>query len=183
MRNSLPLGAIAVLLVAVARVGVAQQADVDPQHAAKMQAGLQLFRESVRSTLQENCLKCHNARSKKADFDLSTRRSLVESGHLGSSSEDSYLMQLVRHEEEPPMPLKADKLSDQQITALAKWIDLGAPYDKPFENTRAEDESSKVTRRRSRLLVVCPFVETGRSGCLGFQLVPNGYRSIHCAAA
>jgi len=48
-------------------------------------------------------------------------------------------------QEEPFMPMKEDKLSDQQIAAMAKWVDLDAPYDKPLEPTRAEDESSTVT--------------------------------------
>ena len=137
-------GIFALLLVMV-QFGVAQQTEVDPRHAARMKAGLRLFQESVRDTLQENCLKCHNARSKKGDFDLSTRKSLIESGHIGSSSQDSHLMQLVRHEEEPPMPQKADKLSDKQIAALAEWIDLGAPYDQPLVANHKEDDSYRIT--------------------------------------
>lgn len=145
MRRIFSLCRSVALLLVMVQVGVAQTADIDPQHVEKMKAGLQLFKESVRGTLYENCLKCHNARSKKADFDLSTRKSLIESGHLGSSSEDSHLMQLVRHEAEPPMPWKADKLSDPQIAALARWIDLGAPYDDPLRATHWEAASSQVT--------------------------------------
>ena len=99
------------LIVAFAFVGicfaghlsVAQKTDVDPKHAEQMKAGLALFKSSVRATLQEHCLKCHNAKSKKADFDLSTRKALVESGHLGEAPADSRLLQLVRHEDEPHM--------------------------------------------------------------------------------
>ena len=148
MRDALSFfvaGKLLILMVILAgQVAVAQQ-EVEPRHAEKMKAGLRLFKQSVRMTLEQNCLKCHNARSKKADFDLSTRKTLVESGHLGSSSEDSYLMQLVRHEEVPPMPLKEDKLSEQQISDLAAWIDLGAPYDKPFESAGSAEPTSRIT--------------------------------------
>ena len=121
------------------------QSKVPADHAQKMQAGLKLFKAEVRGILEENCLKCHNVRSSKADFDLSTRKSLVNSGFLGESSEESYFLQLVRHEEEPHMPLKADKLRDTQVTALAKWIELGAPYDKPLGDATEATNASKVT--------------------------------------
>ena len=65
-----------------------QTSEVDPQHAEKMKAGLKLFKDSVRSTLESHCLKCHNRRSKKADFDLSTRKSLMSSGHVGNSARE-----------------------------------------------------------------------------------------------
>lgn len=123
--------------------------DVDADHARKMKAGLQVFRESVRSVLEEHCLKCHNRQSKKADFDLSTRKTLVESGVLGTGAEDSYLLQLVRHEAEPPMPFKADPLTEAQINSLAKWIDLGAPYDKPMGGVRDEDPVKVTAEDRS----------------------------------
>lgn len=81
-----------------------------------MKAGLSLFKTSIRATLQDNCLECHNAQSTKADFDLSSRQGLMDSGHLGTSAADSYVMQLVRHDEEPHMPHEAEKLNAEQST-------------------------------------------------------------------
>ncbi len=145
MRNSLLFCMTAALWVAMWQGAAGQQVEVDPRHAEEMKAGMRLFRQSVRLTLEQHCLKCHNSRSKKADFDLSTRKTLIESGHLGSSSEDSYLLQLVRHVEEPPMPFKEDKLSNKQIEDLSAWIDLGAPYDRPFGAADSQQRLSKVT--------------------------------------
>ena len=121
------------------------QTEVDPNHAAKMKAGLHLFKSQVRGILENNCLKCHNSRSHKADFDLSTRTSLIKSGHLGSASEDSYLMQLVRHQEEPHMPLNAERLMEKEIEAIAKWVDLGAPYDNPIGGPAGDEAPDQVT--------------------------------------
>lgn len=47
------------------------------------------------------------------------------------------MMKLVRHAEEPFMPEKREALSEGQIADVAKWIDLGAPYDKPLVNKGA----------------------------------------------
>ena len=137
---------IAVLILFVAVISpLSAQEQVDPNHSEKMKAGLELFKQSVRSTLEADCLKCHNARSKKGDFDLSTRKALLDSGMLGDSAKDSYLLGLVRHEEKPGMPFKLAKLSDGKIDALAKWIDLGAPYDRPLGAADQQTPSSEVT--------------------------------------
>ncbi|MCC9605944.1 DUF1549 domain-containing protein [Blastopirellula sp. JC732] len=126
----------------------APPAAVSPNHAEEMKAGLALFKASVGQTLTASCLNCHGGESVKADFDLSTREKLLASGYVepGDSAE-SYLMGLLRHDVEPHMPLRADKLSDEAIAAVAKWIDLGAPYDKPLAGgeTPAEDKGGKAS--------------------------------------
>ncbi|MFI4875123.1 MAG: PSD1 and planctomycete cytochrome C domain-containing protein, partial [Blastopirellula sp. JB062] len=93
-------------------------------------------------TLAASCLKCHGGESVKADFDLATRENLLASGYVeAGDAENSYLLALLRHEEEPHMPLRAEKLSDEKIAQIARWIDLGAPYDKPLAASTAEGRS------------------------------------------
>ena len=46
-------------------------------------------------------------------------------------AKDSLLYKLVAREQEPAMPYKADKLSEQLIARFADWINAGAPFDKP----------------------------------------------------
>ncbi|RYD63809.1 MAG: DUF1549 domain-containing protein, partial [Verrucomicrobiaceae bacterium] len=58
---------------------------------------------------------------------------------------ESYLMKLIRHEEDPAMPKKADKLPDAAIAKIAEWINLGAPYSKPLIDGKA------VTRDKSKV--------------------------------
>ena len=111
---------------------VAETPQVSSQHSVEMQKGLVLFKKSVRKTLIDNCVKCHNSTSKKADFDLSTRKALLSSGHADRPADQSYLVQVIRHEEEPFMPHKAEKLHPKQIAGITKWLDLGAPYDAPL---------------------------------------------------
>lgn len=105
---------------------------VDPDHVEKAKRGMALFKSDVRQILSQHCLECHGGGSIKADFDLSTRESLMASGFVGKTADESHLVQLIRHTAEPHMPFKADKLSDEQIEKVVQWIELGAPYDQPL---------------------------------------------------
>lgn len=100
-------------------------------------AALKLFTNDIRPLLSQHCLKCHGGEKIKGEFDLSTREGLLHPGHEGPNvipgdSKKSRLMKLVRHEDEPGMPSKADPLPVDAIAKLAAWIDAGAPYDKPL---------------------------------------------------
>jgi mono/diheme cytochrome c family protein len=112
-------------------------APVPPDHAAKMAQGLALFKERVRPLLIAQCLDCHGGKAKKADFDLSDRKTLIDSGVIDGGGKACQLYKLITHAEEPHMPSKKPKLADADIENIARWIDLGAPYDKPLTDSTA----------------------------------------------
>lgn len=114
------------------RTDGADQKTVPKDHAERIKKGTALFKQSVRATLAKHCLDCHGGKSTKADFDLSSRAALMESGFVEKTAADSHLLSLIRHSEEPHMPFKKPKLPDATIKQIAQWIDLGAPYDKPL---------------------------------------------------
>ncbi len=105
---------------------------VSADHAARMKQGQELFRRVIRPALVARCLKCHGGRWVKGDFDLSSRPLLIDSGMIEKTAADSHLMMLLRHEEEPHMPKDAPPLPPKLIASIGRWIDLGAPYDKPL---------------------------------------------------
>jgi hypothetical protein len=107
-------------------------AGVPADHAAKMQQGLAVFKEHVRPVLVAKCLDCHGGKSKKGDLDLSDRKPLIESGVIDGGGKECRLYAVISHADEPFMPHKGDKLPDVTIAQIARWIDLGAPYDKPL---------------------------------------------------
>ena len=107
-------------------------AKVGPDHVERVRQGTALFKSTVREILIKECLDCHGGKTVKADFDLSTREKLVESGMLDDTAAGSHLFAVVARTAEPFMPLKKEKLAPEKIAALKKWIDLGAPYDKPL---------------------------------------------------
>ncbi|MBI3414896.1 MAG: DUF1549 domain-containing protein [Verrucomicrobia bacterium] len=106
-------------------------------HAERMARGLKLFYQSVRAVLNENCLKCHGGEKTKGEFDLTTREGLLNGGAEGAAivlwdAKASKLVKLISHTDDPHMPSKQEKLSDDAIRQIAAWIDNGAPYDKPL---------------------------------------------------
>lgn len=119
--------------------------EFDPAHAEKMQEGLSLFKSQVRGVLIESCVECHGGSEVESGFDLATRKGLVRGGAHGPAvvpgkSADSNVVRFISHKEKPFMPAEADKLSAEQIAGISRWIDLGAPYDKPLvENPRDPD--------------------------------------------
>src|SRR5688572_3508780 len=120
-------------------------AEFDPAHAEKMQEGLGLFKSQVRKILIDNCVGCHGGEAVESGFDLATRKGLIRGGSHGAAavagkSADSNVVRFIRHQQKPFMPEGGDKLSPDTIAQVARWIDLGAPYDKPLvENPRDPD--------------------------------------------
>jgi mono/diheme cytochrome c family protein len=133
-------------LLAAAPAWAALPAD----HAERMTRGLGMFKE-IGPLLTENCVNCHGGEKIKGDFDLATREGLLLGGAEGVAvvpfdAAGSKLMKLIRHEEDPHMPEKKPKLSDDAIAKIAAWIDHGAPYEAPLVAGKAPPrDKSKVT--------------------------------------
>jgi WD40 repeat protein len=89
------------------------------------------FEDHIKPIFREKCAACHNTDKKTAGLDLTNYAGTMAGGGSGpvinaGSSGDSYLYSLVTHQSQPYMPLKADKLPDEMIALIAKWIDGGA---------------------------------------------------------
>jgi len=120
-------------------------------HQKKMALGLDLFKREVRTILVGRCVKCHGGEETEGEFDLTSREALLRGGAEGKAitlgdSKKSRMMQYIRGELEPQMPDDGSPLSPQAQAALAKWIDLGAPYDKPLIE-RSDDPLAWTTRK------------------------------------
>src|SRR3954454_8656160 len=57
----------------------------DPEHAAKMAKGTELFKSHVRGLLQSKCLKCHSGEKVEGEFDMGARESLIKGGGRGAA--------------------------------------------------------------------------------------------------
>lgn len=115
---------------------VASAQSVPADHPTNVAASQQLFKETVRELLTKNCLECHGGAKTKSGFNLASRELLLKGGERGDAvlpgkGKESRLYKLVAREDEPHMPPKKP-LPKEAIAALAKWIDLGAAYDKPL---------------------------------------------------
>ena len=123
---------------------------VPPDHAQRMERGLEIFQEAIRPLLTEHCVKCHGGEKTKGDFDLTTREGLLRGGDEGPSvklydGRSSRLYQLVSHAKEPHMPSKSDKLPEAALKQIAAWIDNGAPYDRPLVEGKAASKKDRST--------------------------------------
>ncbi|MFO0802754.1 MAG: PSD1 and planctomycete cytochrome C domain-containing protein [Gemmataceae bacterium] len=131
---------LAALVFALLRIPASAQEKkepVDPDHAAKMAKGTDLFKTTVRGILEKRCLKCHSGDKVESEFDMGTRESLLKGGIAGpavvpGNAKKSLLYQLVAHQKMPAMPHERPKMPDTEIAKIAEWIDLGAPFDKPL---------------------------------------------------
>ena len=118
-------------------------------HPERMKKGLALFKSTIRPALEQHCLKCHGDEKVRADLDFSTRELLLKGGESGPAIDlkkpkESFLLVVIRHEDEPEMPPKKDKLPAELANQFEKWISLGAPYDKPLID-KTGNESKELT--------------------------------------
>lgn len=151
-----------VALVAIAMSARGEEAvkQVPPDHAAKMQEALELFRTTVKPALVNNCIECHSGPTPKASLDLTTREAVVESGMIEDSAEASYLYATVTHETEPFMPHKRDKLPEATIAAIGRWIDLGAPFDGPLVGEELKVDARGVSEADRRFWSFLPLANS-----------------------
>src|SRR3954463_14983628 len=122
------------LLLAFLSFALCRGQDLPADHAQRMTRGLEIFQKQVKGILVENCVNCHGGEKTKAELNMVTREGLLKGGVDGLvvtpfKPKESRLLKLVRHEEDPNMPDKKPKLSDDKIAALAEWIETGAPYE------------------------------------------------------
>jgi mono/diheme cytochrome c family protein len=128
------------IVVARAGHGLGAADAVGPDHARRMAAGRDLFARKVRPVLVERCLECHGKGKTRGGLDLATREALLKGGDSGPAvvpgkAQKSRLYTLAAHLGEVVMPPAGKKrLDPAQLADLARWIDLGAPYDKPLLN-------------------------------------------------
>ena len=102
-------------------------------HLRAEDRSLEFFEEKIRPLLAERCYSCHSADAEEleAGLYLDRRAGLVEGGDSGAaivpgSPDESLLIRAVRYEENEMPPDR--KLSDEEINALEKWVEMGAPW-------------------------------------------------------
>ncbi|TWT54951.1 Planctomycete cytochrome C [Rubripirellula amarantea] len=105
-------------------------------HAAELSPTsdeLEFFEKEVRPVLAEHCYSCHSVDAKKVQAGLlvDSRASLIRGGDSGEAlvpgdADASLLIEAVRYDSYE-MPPKG-KLPDQDIEALERWVEMGAPW-------------------------------------------------------
>ena len=116
-----------------------EKAAVSPEHARRMREGLALFKEHVRPALSRYCLDCHGGQETKGHFDLSDARALDRQRPCrGRQSVGEPALPCHRPRRRAAHAAEGPKLPDATIAESRRWIDLGAPYDRPLVDRRAD---------------------------------------------
>ncbi|MGL4401497.1 MAG: c-type cytochrome domain-containing protein [Luteolibacter sp.] len=115
------------------------------------------FDEHVFPIFQQSCLNCHNPDKTKGGLDLSSYLSALKGGSGGKivdpGETNSSLITSVQQTSGKKMPPEGDKLSDDQIRTLTRWIVDGLlenksssarkPTKPKFESTLRSDPAAK----------------------------------------
>jgi len=156
MRNSLSLLCAGLTFAFIAPLAAAPPSELPADHAERMTRGLSLYKEQVAGLLKKHCVKCHGGDKVQGDLDFATREGLLKGGTNGPAvvpfqPSKSYLLTLIKHDDEPAMPDNAPKLADKDIAAIERWIELGAPYDEPLiAGKKPPRDASKVSAEDRR---------------------------------
>ena len=109
------------------------------------------FTMKVLPVLKDKCLGCHGAEADdiKGDFSVLSREHLLRGGEseeagivLGKSDEGT-VMEAIRWDGLEMPPKENDRLTEQQIAAIAKWIEHDAPWPDEKTQERYRDEEKK----------------------------------------
>jgi mono/diheme cytochrome c family protein len=129
MLKEIKEGLLATVLLGSALLGTSLRA------AEPSKSDLDFFENKIRPIFANNCYKCHSHESTKLKGGLSVeyRDTLLKGGDTGPAivpgdPEKSLLIKAVRYTDpDLQMPPKGQKLSDDQIADLVKWVQMGAP--------------------------------------------------------
>lgn len=108
---------------------------------------LEFFEKKIRPILSDHCYECHAAEKQESDLRLDSRRALIMGGASGKAvnledPESSLILEVLNYGGDIEMP-PDQKLSDEQINDVKKWIEMGVPW--PKQKKDADTDPFPVT--------------------------------------
>ncbi|MDX2035103.1 MAG: c-type cytochrome domain-containing protein [Isosphaeraceae bacterium] len=107
-----------------------------PPEAKPAPKGTVSFLKDVAPILVQNCIACHNPRKAESKYVMTTFAQLAKGGSRGQDitlvagkPDESYFVELIRHDGDPRMPYKQDPMPLDKIAVIEKWVSEGAAYD------------------------------------------------------
>lgn len=127
------------LVIILSTVALSQADGAETTSPEKLSEQERFFENSVRPLLVQKCLDCHSGDdSDESSLAIASRENLLTGADFGPSiqpgrSQDSVLIRAVKwtHKELRMPPDEDDRLSRNEISVLAKWIDDGAVWPRP----------------------------------------------------
>ncbi len=116
----------------------------------------EFFEKQIRPLLATHCHSCHSSEAKTrfAGLSLDTKSGLLKGGDSGpvvipGDPARSRLIQAIRGERPVRMP-PTGKLRDDEIAALTRWVDMGAPWPDESQAPVRQTPSSFDIEQRKR---------------------------------
>ena len=87
------------------------------------------FETAIKPVLEQHCFSCHSIQNHQSGLVLESMASVLKGGSLGGpgvipgNSASSPLIQRLRGEKSPRMPLNGKPLSEEQVERIARWVD------------------------------------------------------------
>jgi hypothetical protein len=127
-------------------------------------AAVEFFEKSIRPLLTTRCQGCHGTVKQKGGLRLDSRAAILAGGNSGPAvvpgdAKGSLLVDAVNYGETVKMPPKS-KLPEPEITALKRWVEMGAPWGRDVQPTSRPRASSldfqDEMRERARFWSIQP---------------------------
>ena len=121
------------------------------------------FESQVRPLLAANCLECHGDKKQESGLRLDSRATALKGGDSGSPAvvpgkpDESLLIAAVKHTGDYQMP-PTGKLSDEQIAALTRWVEMGSPWPKSAETVAGLSAAERIAEHRQNHWALKPVV-------------------------
>jgi mono/diheme cytochrome c family protein len=115
--------------------------------------GVEFFKQQALPVLQSNCFKCHGGEKIKGGLILTSRQGLIKGGDLGTVLSpdkplESLLLTMISYSDDEHQMPPTGKLKPEQILALTRWVQMGAPWPEGVDLTNpkllAEHKASAV---------------------------------------
>ena len=94
------------------------------------------FNRDVRPILSDKCFHCHgpDGQKREADLRLDDRNIATETGAIvvGKPDDSDLMRRIVSTDDDqrmPPVASKLERLTDQEVATLRRWIEGGAEYE------------------------------------------------------
>ena len=133
----------------------AKSAKAPPPQVNKKQfsaEGVEFFKNMIQPLLEKNCYECHGFNSRKGNLSLNTRERLLKGGKSGAAifpgdPDKSLLIEAVRHSSDELQMPPSGKLDGQEISALEKWVRMGAPWPDRYDSATEDTDQLLVKLR------------------------------------
>jgi hypothetical protein len=137
------------LLVAIALASLPSWSFLDAFADESRRAAEDRFENEVRPVLMGTCFPCHGGKKVSGGLKVGSREALLKGGDSGPAIvaydiRSSLLLRAISHADESPKMPPSKKLADEQVKAIATWIEQGAPWP---EGSQEVESKTRIPSR------------------------------------